>query len=297
MTMTSPHLPVAVLGLGALGSALARALLAAGHPTTVWNRTPARTDALAAAGAAPAPSPAEAVRAAEVVVVAVADADAVRAVLGPVAGELAGRVVVVLTSGTPEQARELAAEVRRHGAGHLDGAAMSGVRLVGSPEAVVLYSGSAAAFATAEPALRAFGGATHLGEDPGIASLYDTALLGMNMSVLASFSHALALVGSAGVAPADFAAVATGYLPFALGLLAGHATQVEQRRYPADEGTLDVLAAALDHLVATSARAGVRTDVADALRALVGRGIAAGHGQDGPASLAEVLAAPVAVAR
>jgi 3-hydroxyisobutyrate dehydrogenase-like beta-hydroxyacid dehydrogenase len=297
MTTTSPTIPVAVLGLGALGSALARALLAAGHPTTVWNRTPARADALVPAGASPAPSPAEAVRAAEVVVVAVADEDAVHAVLEPAAGELAGRVVVILTSSTPEQARDLAAWVEGQRANHLDGAAMSGVRLVGSAEAVFLYSGPTAAFTAAEPALRAFGGATHLGADPGIASLYDTALLGMNMSVPAGFSHAVALVGSAGVAPGEFAAVTTGYLPFALGLLAGHAAQVEQRRYPADEGTLEVLDAALDHLVGTSARAGIRTDVPDALRAVVRHGIAAGHGQDGPASLADAIATPVAVAR
>lgn len=32
---------VTVLGLGPMGAALASAFLAAGHPTTVWNRTPA----------------------------------------------------------------------------------------------------------------------------------------------------------------------------------------------------------------------------------------------------------------
>lgn len=54
-----PHPPapaVTVLGLGAMGSALAAATLAAatlaaGHPTTVWNRTPGHAEALAAAGA------------------------------------------------------------------------------------------------------------------------------------------------------------------------------------------------------------------------------------------------------
>ena len=223
--------------------------------------------------------------------IAVADHDAVRSVLDPVAETLAGRALVNLSSGTPEQARDLAEWACRYGAVHLDAAAMSGVRLVGRQEALFLYSGSAAAFTTAKDVLRSFGRAAFLGADPGVASLYDTALLGVNMSVLSGFYHALALVGSAGVSATEFAAVATGYLPFAVGLLAEHARQVEQGRYTADEGTLEVLAAAVDHLVATSARAGVRTEVPDGLRALIERGIAAGHGQAGPASLVEAIGA------
>jgi 3-hydroxyisobutyrate dehydrogenase-like beta-hydroxyacid dehydrogenase len=288
---------VSVLGLGALGSALTRALVAAGRTVTVWNRTGSRADGLVAAGAARAPSPASAVRAADIVVVAVGDTDAVRAVLEPVADDLARRVVVTLTSGTPEQARDLAEWAGRHGAGYLDGAAMSGVRLIGGPDALFLYSGAPAAFTAAGPVLEAFGRAEYLGADPGIASLYDTALLGVNMSVLSGFAHALALVGSAGVAPTDFAAVATGYLPFVLGLLADYARQTEEGRYPADEGTLEVLAAAVDHLVTTSARAGVRTEVPDALRALIDRAIAAGHGQDGPAALIHGVTALAGSAR
>ncbi|MGV9897077.1 NAD(P)-binding domain-containing protein, partial [Streptomyces tendae] len=45
------RIPLTVLGTGAMGTALVRAWLAAGHPVTVWNRTPARAEALAAQGA------------------------------------------------------------------------------------------------------------------------------------------------------------------------------------------------------------------------------------------------------
>src|ERR1700754_1265589 len=54
---------VTVLGLGAMGSALARAFIAAGHPTTVWNRAPEKAAALVAAGAARADTAATAVAA------------------------------------------------------------------------------------------------------------------------------------------------------------------------------------------------------------------------------------------
>ena len=41
---------IALVGLGAMGSRMARRLLDAGHELVVWNRTPARADELAARG-------------------------------------------------------------------------------------------------------------------------------------------------------------------------------------------------------------------------------------------------------
>jgi 3-hydroxyisobutyrate dehydrogenase-like beta-hydroxyacid dehydrogenase len=58
---------IAFLGLGKMGSAMARRLLAAGHEVTVWNRTRERADALAREGASVASTPADAVNGAEAV--------------------------------------------------------------------------------------------------------------------------------------------------------------------------------------------------------------------------------------
>ena len=68
--MTEHKTPVAVIGLGAMGSALASALIGAGHPTTVWNRTARPFD-----GATAARSVAEAVVAAPLTLVCVAGAE------------------------------------------------------------------------------------------------------------------------------------------------------------------------------------------------------------------------------
>ena len=51
-----------MLGTGIMGSAMARNLLAAGLPTTVWDRSAAATKQLAEAGALVAASAADAVR-------------------------------------------------------------------------------------------------------------------------------------------------------------------------------------------------------------------------------------------
>jgi 3-hydroxyisobutyrate dehydrogenase-like beta-hydroxyacid dehydrogenase len=71
---------VAVLGLGAMGSRVARRLLDAGHDLAVWNRTAGKADALVATGARRAESPGAAAGAAEVVITMLADPDALRVV-------------------------------------------------------------------------------------------------------------------------------------------------------------------------------------------------------------------------
>src|SRR5258707_14263679 len=65
--------PVTVIGTGTMGSALARALLAAGHPVTAWNRTPGRAGPLASAGANIAADTAVAVQANDLVLMCVSD--------------------------------------------------------------------------------------------------------------------------------------------------------------------------------------------------------------------------------
>lgn len=279
------HEPVAVLGTGALGTAVARALAAAGHPTTAWNRTPDRLATLVDADPAvrPATTVAGAVADADVVLLVVSDADAAHAVLDAAGRALDGRTVVTLTSTTPEATRTLGERV---GPRYLDGAAMSGTRLVGDPRALFLYSGGSATFAAAQPTLRALGEARHVGEDPGAASLWDTALLGVGLGLLVGFHQAVALVGGPAARAAE---VVTGSLPFVTGLLAEHAAQIDSGRYPADDGSLAVYAAALDHLIATAAARGVATDVPTALRAVVERGVAAGRGDEGLAAVIEAL--------
>ena len=79
--MSDQPLRVGVIGLGTMGSAMAGHLVRAGHPTTVWNRTPGRAAELVALGATEAADPAAVGRAADVVVISVSDTPDVEAVL------------------------------------------------------------------------------------------------------------------------------------------------------------------------------------------------------------------------
>ena len=106
---------VAVVGLGAMGSRIARRFLDAGHELTVWNRDAAKAEPLVAAGASAAQTPADAARQAEAVVTMVADPEALAAVTegpdGVAAGLVRGSVLVQMSTVGPRSLERLAAVV------------------------------------------------------------------------------------------------------------------------------------------------------------------------------------------
>lgn len=270
--------PVTVIGLGLMGAALARALVDAGHQTTVWNRSSAKADALVAAGATRAETVADAVAASPLMIACVLDDDALHSVLDPVAGELSGRALVNLTSGTPEHARATAAWAGTHGIDHLDGKILAFPSTIGGPEAFLLYSGARDVFAAHEPTLAALGSPTYLGADPGLASFYDLGVVGLMYGVITGFVHALALLRADGIDPEAFLPFATEAM--AVMPIADIAHQVKTGNYGGREAHLDMQVAYMDHIIEASEARGVDPTFPAYVKELMQRAIAAGHGSD-----------------
>ncbi|MEJ3750876.1 NAD(P)-binding domain-containing protein [Actinomycetes bacterium KLBMP 9797] len=284
---------VTVVGLGSMGSALAAALLDRGHPTTVWNRSTSKARPLADRGARVAATPEEAIVASPIIIACVLDYGVMRSVFDPVAGALAGKTLVNLTSGSPEQAHEAATWAGEHGVDYLDGAIMTTPPGVGSPEMMFLYSGAPAVFEAHRTTLATLGDPLHLGADPGLASLYDAALLGLMWSTMTGWLHGAALLGAEKTAATAFTPIAIRWLTAVTGFLTTYAHQVDAGRYPGDDATIDVQIAAIDHLIHTAAARGIDNALPELLKATMERAKAAGHGSDSYASVIEVLKNPV----
>ncbi|MGE7388100.1 NAD(P)-binding domain-containing protein [Streptomyces sp. NPDC004126] len=223
--MTDTHVtnrPLTLLGLGDMGTALARTWLAAGHPLTVWNRTAAKADALAAEGAAVAASPAEAVAANTLVVLCLLDDASVGTALDGI--DLTGKDLVNLTTGTPAEGRARAAWAEARGARFLDSGIMATPAMIGVPEAggYVFHSGSRALFDAHRATLEVPAGARFVGEDPGHAALHDVALLSAMYGLFAGVSHAYALIEDEGIAPGSLAPLLSEWLG-AMGFFVGNA--------------------------------------------------------------------------
>ncbi|HSJ61721.1 MAG TPA: NAD(P)-binding domain-containing protein [Jiangellaceae bacterium] len=281
---------VTVIGLGSMGRALAGAFLAAGHPTTVWNRTPAKADELAAGGAVAAPAAAAAISASRLVVVCVVDSNAVHAVLEPVRESLRGRVLVNLTSTTPEQARATAAWAVEHGIEYLHGASKVPTPMIGDADALVLYSGSHHAFDQYEASLAAIAGdGTYLGGDAGLASVYDVGMLDIFFTGMTGFLHAAALVGADGISASTFLPYAQRIGELVQQTMVELAADVDKGSYPGDQDNLEMEQAALEHIVEASAARGIATALPRLVQTAVSDAIARGHGRDGFSSVVEVL--------
>ncbi|MDA3647422.1 NAD(P)-binding domain-containing protein [Saccharopolyspora indica] len=284
--------PVTVVGLGPMGLALAGALLDRGHPTTVWNRTPAKADDVVARGARSAEDIAEAVSASPVVITCLKDYETAHGVLAPATDALRGRVLVNLNSGTPSEAAAAAGWAAERGAAYLDGAIMVPPPLVGDPGAVFLYSGSEDVFDEHRETLASMGAPRFLGADPSLAVLHNTALLGLMYATMNGFLHATALVGSAGVPAVEFADLAVNWFMPAVVVnptLVEQAADLDASNYPGDLGTMEMNLNALEHIARTCVEQGVHADQARHMVAIAEQAIATGHGGENYLAVFEVF--------
>ncbi|MGB3351206.1 MAG: NAD(P)-binding domain-containing protein [Mycobacterium sp.] len=282
---------VTFVGTGEMGSSLARATVRAGHRTTVWNRSAARAQPLAADGATVADTVSAAVSAADLVVVCLLDHASVHDVLDPVAGDLSGRQVVNLTTTAPDGARELAQWADAVGVGYLDGGIMATPEMIGTTASTLLYSGSRDVFDAHRGLLQEWGTAEYFGTDAGMASLYDLALLAGMYAMFAGFFHGAAMVGPAGVSATEFAARAVPWLQALAPSITDYAQIIDGGDYSVP-GQQSLLFSDLADIVEASRAQGIDTGLIDSMQRLIRRQVESGHGADGFARIIESIRNP-----
>lgn len=281
---------VTVLGLGSMGSAIARTFADRGYRTTVWNRTANKSGPLVDVGATAAATAAEAVAASPLVVVCLLDGAAVGEVLASVDDVVAGKVLVNLTSGSPAQARANERWASERDAEYIDGKLMGDPPNVGTPNITVLLSGSRSAFDAHASTLRELGGVGYHGEDAGLAAVEFMAHVAMGYEMLIGFLHLLKLVRAEGVDVTGFAERVAGSLAAYPPLLTTIAKAVASGEYPPDLGSLRVQAALMDDMIDHRESVGVEAMRMRQVKELMDRRIADGHGEQGFSSLFELLA-------
>jgi 3-hydroxyisobutyrate dehydrogenase len=150
---------VALLGLGIMGNGMARNLLKAGFTLSVYNRTRAKAEPLAALGATVADSPREAAAAADIVIAMVGDDQASRAIWLGAGGALAvarsGAVLIECSTLSIEWVRELAGRCAELGIDFLDAPVTGSKDAAESGALKLMVGGEAAALERARPVLEA----------------------------------------------------------------------------------------------------------------------------------------------
>ncbi|APE33680.1 6-phosphogluconate dehydrogenase [Nocardia mangyaensis] len=258
-SVTAQH--ISVLGLGAMGAALAQALLAGGHQLTVWNRTPSRAEALVSQGAQVAATSAEALAVADLVILCLLDDASVREHLEPAAAALRGRTVINLTTATPEQARSLGRWAAEHEVALMDGGIMAVPSMIGGPAAFVLYSGAAAEFERFHGVLELFGRAEFVGEDFGAAAMYDLAILGGMYSMFAGFQQGAKMVRTTGGTAAHLATLMAPFLQAMTTMFAQYAPGIDDPESYVPEQDADFTAGAIGTIDKAAVESGTATEL------------------------------------
>ena len=151
----------AFIGLGVMGFPMAGHLQAAGHQTTVYNRTTSRAEAwVEAHGGSSVPTPREAATGADAVMVCVGNDDDLRFVVfgedGALAGMAEGSTLVDHTTASAEVAREIAAVASEIGVGFVDAPVSGGQAGAQNGQLSIMCGGDPDVFATVEPLIDSY---------------------------------------------------------------------------------------------------------------------------------------------
>lgn len=276
---------IAFLGTGMMGAGFVRGLIERGHEVTVWNRTAAKAQALAADGARVAPEPAVAARGAERLYLSLSDDASVDQALAAALPALpAPTVVVDLTTTAPLPTRARGERLTAAGRAFFHAPVFMTPENARKAQGLMLGSGPTQVHAVVEKDLAAMTGTfTYLGTDYARAAAFKLFGNSMSFAVLSGLADVFVMARAVGVDPADAVA-------FLVKLNPGRQIELRGGRMARGDfkATFELAMARKDVRLAveTVAADGGELAVLPAIGARMDRLIAAGHGGEDLGALA-----------
>jgi 3-hydroxyisobutyrate dehydrogenase-like beta-hydroxyacid dehydrogenase len=283
---------VSLIGLGPMGIALARALRSK-YTLTVWNRTAGRAEPLLNQGTVLAPNALAAVQASPVVLVCVADYAASRAILAApgVADALRGKVLVQLSTGTPQDARDDWAALS--GVAYLDGALLATPSQTGRPDTPLFISGEERALAACRPVLEAVAGnIQYMGEPIGNAAAWDLATLSCMFGAMSGFFHGVRICEAEGLQVNAFSQMIGAISPVLGEMISAEGEAIHAGKYGEPESSMATCAGSGRLFVKQAREAGLDASFPDFLMRLFDRSLNAGLANERLAAMIKVLRQP-----
>jgi 3-hydroxyisobutyrate dehydrogenase-like beta-hydroxyacid dehydrogenase len=281
-----------VIGLGQMGITLARLLLKQNYDVTVWNRTKHKAEAIVKEGATFVADIEEAIKASNIIVICVFDYAATKDILfkKEVTTLLPGKTIIQLTTGSPDDARELEAWAHQHGARYMDGAIQVAPEQMARPDTTIFISGKQEAFSNSEPILKVFGGnIKYLGEKITAAAAMDLASLSYLYGSLLGFFHAVRISEAEGF-PVDLLGiiireVTPGFTEF----IQYEAGVIQSGNFTITQSPLSISAEATERILRASKAYNINTEVAELSASFFKRAQVAGYEKEELASLIKIF--------
>ena len=169
-----------LIGLGAMGSAIARTLIDNQYNLTVWNRSADKVKALTDLGASSTDLLKQAIESSPKILVCIHGYSATRSLLDnpEIIPLLQGRTIIQMSTGTPSEARSSESWINQHGGHYLDCSVMVYPQSIGKTEGQLLISGPQKIYDECAPYINSLGGdIRYLGSPIGAAAALDLAVV------------------------------------------------------------------------------------------------------------------------
>lgn len=278
---------ISVIGLGSMGSVLARTLLSAGHTVTVWNRSQEKSELLVADGAEIGVTVTDAIEASPVILVCIDNYTTTRKIFASdeVFSALAGRIVVQLSSGTPLEA--IADEIWfvEKDAGYLDAAILGSPKIIGTEAGQILIAGKENLWKQCKTTLECLAGNfQYTGTKIDSAKILDLAWLSQRLGYFMGVFQGLLLCEAAGVGLDVFSA--TVAVDARASMIAN---TIHTNTFTDPINTVNVWKEALHHIQTHAKELGTNSEVLDFIADKFQRAQSSGYEEEDLAALIKIF--------
>ena len=278
---------ISVIGLGLMGSALARTLLSAGHTVTVWNRSLEKAELLVGDGAEIGVTVTDAVKASPVILVCIDNYTTTRKIFASneVLSVLADRVVVQMSSGTPLEAVADEGWFVEKDAGYLDAAILGSPKIIGTQAGQILIAGNENLWEQCKTTLGCLAGNfQYTGTKIDSAKILDLAWLSQRLGYFMGVFQGLLLCEAAGVGLDVFSA--TVAVDARASMIAN---TIHTNTFTDPINTVNVWKEALHHIQTHAQELGTNSEVLDFIAEKFHRAQAAGYEEEDLAALIKIF--------
>jgi len=282
---------LSVIGIGNIGRALTCALVSAGHEVTVFNRTPAKADALREAGVRVSPTAAEAIDVSDATLLTLLDGASTRQVLesAEVCSAVRGKPLINAAAMDPDDSISLSALVAAHGGRYSDMAVVAYPQRVEQrtaeyvlschPDDAVLWAGIFRAISVAVYDVGAIGNAQKVVNALGLTYAYQTIAIGSAVAAFERLGLPLEVAQSM-LSSSPTLAIANAHYVI---------PEMASRRYGSDQWSVDNMIAVCDELIGFSEKIGIDPCAIEGVREMYAKASRLGFGSQDITALYEAL--------
>lgn len=279
---------IAVIGMGAMGSVLAKLLIQQNLPVSVWNRTAGKLNQPGLEGAKATTDIHEALRESDTVIICVKDYEATYELLNGVS--LKGKTIIQLSTGTPKDAKTMSTAFIARGANYLDGAILATPSQMGRPDTPIFLSGNTDTFHQNEDILKLLGGSLlYMGESAGAASAWDLAILTNIFGMMTGFLHGASMMEAEGLKASDLGNMIVNIAPVLAQMVQDTGNDIDAGRFDDPQSSIDICAQSFELMIRQAKEANSDASMPTFLLEFFDRGRKAGLGQNRISSLIKTL--------